>query len=140
LVLDVGCGTGLLFRYVSHEVEELVGVDLSGQLLRCSRERGKAFGNISLVQADADHLPFVDGEFNTVFAFTVLQNLPKPSETLKEIYRVACKGSSIVVTGLKKSFSITFLEQELERAGLRDVLVKDSEKLACYVFQASKER
>jgi ubiquinone/menaquinone biosynthesis C-methylase UbiE len=140
LVLDLGCGTGLLFRYAYPGAEEVVGVDLSGQLLLYARERAKAFTNVSLVQADADHLPFVDGKFHTVFAFTILQNLPKPSTTLKEIRRAAQNGSAIVVTGLKKSFSMASLEQMLKGAGLHLVLVKDDEELACYVLEALKER
>ncbi len=139
-ILDVGCGTGLFFRYVQPEVEEVVGIDLSGQLLRRARDRAKTFGNVSLVQADADHLPFDDCKFNAVFAFTVIQNLSKPLATLKEIHRAAAKGSDIIVTGLKKSFSLENLEQLLKDADLRLVLVRSDEKLACYVLQALKGR
>ena len=139
LVLDVGCGTGLFFGHISPKAGEVVGVDLSLKLLCRARERAKAFTNVSLVQADADHLPFVDNKFSAVFAFTVLQNLPKPSKTLREIHRAAQKGSTVVVTGLKKSFSITLLEQLLKEAGLRVGFVKDDEGLACYVLQALKE-
>ena len=139
LVLDVGCGTGLFFGHISPKAGEVVGVDLSLKLLCRARERAKAFTNVSLVQADADHLPFVDNKFSAVFAFTVLQNLPKPSKTLREIHRAAQKGSTVVVTGLKKSFSITLLEQLLKKAGLRVVFVKDNEGLACYVLQGLKE-
>ncbi len=137
-ILDVGCGTGLFFRYIQHKAEEVVGIDLSGQLLRRARDRAKTFGNVSLVQADADHLPFTDRKFIAVFAFTVIQNLPKPLETLKEIYRVAHNGSNIIVTGLKKSFSLENLEQLLKDADLRLVLVKNDEKLACYVIETLK--
>jgi len=33
-VLDVGCGTGLLFRYVGNSVKLLVGIDISPRILR----------------------------------------------------------------------------------------------------------
>ncbi len=138
IILDVGCGTGLFFRRLQHKVEEVVGIDLSGKLLRRARDRAKTFGNVSLVQADADHLPFTDRKFNAVFAFTVIQNLPKPLETLKEIYRVAQNSSSIIVTGLKKSFSLENLEQLLKDADLRLIVVKNDEKLACYVIETLK--
>ena len=58
------------------------------------------------MQADADHLPFKEEFFDVVFAFTVLQNMPKPSETLDELKRVAKVGGRVVVTGLKKAFPL----------------------------------
>src|SRR4030067_3549747 len=78
LVLDVGCGTVLLFSHIASEAENVVGVDISRNLLHQVKERVDKPRNVELVQADADHLPFKNGLFNAVFAFTVLQNMPKP--------------------------------------------------------------
>lgn len=139
-VLDLGCGTGLFLGYVSPGVEEVVGVDLSGRLLHNAKDRAKTFSNVSLVQADADYLPFMDGKFNAVFAFTVLQNLLRPLATLKEIHRVAQNGGAVVVTGLKKAFSLEHLEQLLVDADLHLLLVKNDEKLACFILQTVNER
>jgi len=113
LILDVGCGTGLLFDYVLGNI--LVGVDVSKGILM--RAKGKIGGreNVFLVQADADYLPFHDGIFDVVFAITLLQNVPSPIETLKEIGRVAKKDAVIVVTGLKKKFGFKDFEKLLSR-------------------------
>ncbi|MEJ2079969.1 MAG: methyltransferase domain-containing protein, partial [Acidobacteriota bacterium] len=81
-VLDVGCGTGLFFSHIATEAQTVVGVDISRLLLLQAKERVRDFPSVLLVQADADHLPFRDACFNVVLAFTVLQNMPKPSETL----------------------------------------------------------
>lgn len=132
-VLDVGCGTGLLFSHVAAEAETVVGVDVSKQLLLQARKRAGKFRSVHLVQADADHLPFKDAYFSVVFAFTVLQNMPKPLETLVEIRRTAKRDASIVVTGLKKVFSLGAFEELLQQAGLRVVSLKDDDILKCYV-------
>jgi ubiquinone/menaquinone biosynthesis C-methylase UbiE len=132
-VLDVGCGTGLLFKHVAAEADNVVGADVSKQLLFLARERARIFLNVSLVQADADFLPFRDDFFNVVFAFTVLQNMPKPKETLHEIRRVAKCGVPVVVTGLKKAFSLKTYEELLQNAGLRVVSIKDDDCVKCYV-------
>src|SRR4030067_188127 len=58
LVLDVGCGTGLLFSRIASESEQVVGVDVSKKLLLQARERARKLRNADVVQADADHLPF----------------------------------------------------------------------------------
>jgi ubiquinone/menaquinone biosynthesis C-methylase UbiE len=86
-----------------------------------------------LVQADADYIPFKDNYFSVVFAFTVLQNLPDPLETLKEVKRIAERDAPIVVTGLKKVFSLGALRELLQSAGLRVVSLKDDDALKCHV-------
>jgi ubiquinone/menaquinone biosynthesis C-methylase UbiE len=86
-----------------------------------------------LVQADADRLPFTSCHFNVVFAFTVLQNMPKPEETLSEIKRNATHDASIVVTGLKKVFSSEAFQKLLQDAGLNVVTLEDEDMLKCHV-------
>ena len=132
-VLDVGCGTGLLFDHTAARVDVLVGVDLAKKLLLLAKERARKFEDVYLVQADADYLPFKLGFFRAVFAFTVLQNMPKPSESLLEIKRVAKLDASIVVTGLKKTFSLQALRNLLEDAGLHPLCIVDRYFLKCYV-------
>lgn len=132
-VLDVGCGTGLLFSHVAAKAETVVGVDVSGKLLLQAKERAKSFRNALVVQADADHLPFRSECFAVVFAFTVLQNMPKPTETLTELKRVAERNGVIVVSGLKKAFSIEAFNALLRQAGLHVVSIKDDTALKCYV-------
>ena len=132
-VVDVGCGTGLLFSEVAAEAQEVVGVDVSGKLLLQARERARIFRNVQLVQADADHLPFKNDHFSVVFAFTMLQNMPKPLETLSEIKRIAECGASVVVTGLKKVFSFEAFQALLREAGLQVVFHDETDSLKCYV-------
>jgi ubiquinone/menaquinone biosynthesis C-methylase UbiE len=139
LVLDLGCGTGLLFSHIASKATNVVGVDVSKGLLLQARERAKTLGNVDLIQADADHLPFKNDVFNAVFAFTVLQNMPKPLETLMEIRRTARDYAVVTVTGLKKTFSTKALEKLLRNAGLHVVSVKDEEKLKCYVASSIKQ-
>jgi demethylmenaquinone methyltransferase/2-methoxy-6-polyprenyl-1,4-benzoquinol methylase len=138
--LDVGCGTGLFFKYVSAKATNVVGIDISKALLLRAKESAKADGNIDLIQADADNLPFKDRDFDVVFAFTVLQNMPEPLVTLKEIKRTAKSGATVIVTGLKKIFSIPTLRKLVEEAGLRIVFTIDDEKLACNVLRAQREQ
>ena len=132
-VLDVGCGTGLLFSHVATEAQTVVGVDISGKLLRQAKKHARDFRSVHLVQADADYLPFRNACFNIVFAFTVLQNMPKPLETLSEIKRNATRDAPVVVTGLKKAFPLEAFQALLQDAGLRVVSLADADALKCYV-------
>lgn len=132
-VLDVGCGTGLFFSHIATEAQTVVGVDISRLLLLQAKERVRDFPSVLLVQADADHLPFRDACFNVVLAFTVLQNMPKPSETLSELKRNAKCDAHFVVTGLKKAFSLEAFTALLHNAGLQVVSLEDDETLKCHV-------
>ena len=133
VVLDVGCGSGLFFNHVATQADLVVGVDVSRKLLFKAKEQARTWSNVFVLQADADHLPFRAELFDDVFAFTVLQNMPKPSETLGELKRVAKLGGRVVVTGLKKAFPLEKFMDVLENSGLKLISFVDDEAINCYV-------
>jgi len=132
LVLDVGCGTGLLFGYVAVKAETTVGMDISKKVLLRARDRGKSLENLHLILADADNMPLKEHIFSHVFAVTLIQNTPNPIKTLNEIRRVAEEKAIVVVTGLKKTFSLESFKELLWDAKLNIVALED-ESLKCYV-------
>lgn len=131
VVLDVGCGTGILFSRIGNTVKLLVGLDISSGLLKIAAERSKKLNkrsSVHLIRADADYLPFSKEIFRKVFAVTLLQNSPVPGATLREMMRVAETDSTIVVTALRKHFSEEEFRHVLRRAGLRFRIVNPSER------------
>ena len=133
VLLDVGCGSGLFFREVAKDAKMAVGVDISRKLLFKAKEKVRTFPNAFVLQADADHMPFKKGCFNQVFSFTVLQNMPKPNETLEEFKRVVKPVGRVVVTGLKKAFPLEKFMDILEKSGLQATAFVDDEDVNCYV-------
>ncbi|MFW6110954.1 MAG: class I SAM-dependent methyltransferase [Thermoproteota archaeon] len=131
-ILDVGCGTGLLFKYVAKRTKSVVALDISLETLLKAQERAKKFENVHLILADADHLPVKSGSFNHLYFMTVLQNVPDPPKTLLEARRVVKEEGSMVITGLKKKFTIEKFEELLRSAGLTFRKLKD-EGLNCQV-------
>jgi ubiquinone/menaquinone biosynthesis C-methylase UbiE len=132
-VLDVGCGSGLFFKEVATQADIVASIDISRKLLLKAKEQAKSLDNVFVLQADADHLPFRDGFFGAVFAFTVLQNMPKPPKTLNELKRVVKGDGRVVVTGLKKAFPLTAFMDVLDGSGLKLVSFVDDEAVNCYV-------
>ena len=130
-VLDVGCGSGLFFTEIAGKAKFIVGVDVSKKLLLKAKEH--AVGNVFVVQADADHLPFRDGFFDVVFSFTVLQNMPKPAVTLLELKRVSVQGGKIAVTGLKKAFPLNTFMDLVEGSGMQLAAFVVEEEINCYI-------
>jgi ubiquinone/menaquinone biosynthesis C-methylase UbiE len=139
-VLDVGCGTGLFFNYVADNAGLVVGLDISRGLLLQANARAKQRENVFVVLGDADHLPFKDAFFSLVFAFTVLQNMPKPVETLQELSRTAKRESSIVATALKRAIPLDKFGEILEQAGLKATSLSDDPKLQCYVVVCDQDQ
>jgi ubiquinone/menaquinone biosynthesis C-methylase UbiE len=133
VVLDVGCGTGLFFSQVASQVSMVVGADISRKLLLKAKDKAKKLSKVFVLQADADRLPFREGIFDAIFAFTVLQNMPEPSETLRELERVAKPSGNVVVTGLKKAFPLDTFMDVLEGTSLRVASFVDVEDLKCYL-------
>jgi ubiquinone/menaquinone biosynthesis C-methylase UbiE len=137
LVLDTGCGTGILFRYVADKAKTTVGLDVSRKILLLAKEHAKNFQNVHLILADADYMPLKENIFSHVFGITLIQNMPNPVKTLREIRRVAKRNAKIVVTGLKKAFSLDEFEELLRDADLNVIFLKD-EGLKCYVAVCTK--
>jgi ubiquinone/menaquinone biosynthesis C-methylase UbiE len=133
-ILDAGCGTGLLFSFVTDKARLTVGIDISKKTLMQAlrRIRDLKISNVFLVQADMDSMPFDTGVFDRIFSMTVLQNSPKPAKTLAEIRRVGKKDVVFVITGLKSIFSKVAFRRLLKNAGMRIVAFEDKD-LKCYV-------
>lgn len=136
-MLDVGCGTGLLFDYVAEKTEELIGLDTSRKILLQAKKRSERFANTHLILADADNMPFEDCVFNYVFAMTIIQNMPNPEKTVDEVKRVAKKTGVMVITGLKKKFPFEVFEDFLRKLSLNVIEIK-GENLKCHVAVCSK--
>lgn len=137
-VLDVGCGTGLLFKHIADKMQTTVGLDISGKTLLQAKKRAKAFTNFHLVLADADHMPFKENFFSHIFVITLLQNMPNPHKTLKEIMSVATENAVIVVTGLKKVFPLDGFKKILKNSGLKIIDLIDDSSLKCHVAVCTK--
>lgn len=61
VVLDVGCGTGVLITdYLNRKVEKCVAVDISQKMIETAKTKFSEYDNIQFLCADAEQLDFVD--------------------------------------------------------------------------------
>ena len=100
IVLDNGCGTGLLFEYVT---AYMVGLDVSVKLLIKAKDRANDM--VQLVNGDSENLPFRPRVFHFVMSFTVLQNVSNPERMLREMDSARRVDGGLVVSILKKALS-----------------------------------
>jgi SAM-dependent methyltransferase len=94
VLLDVGCGGGLLLRDALATGADVTGLDHSEEMVALARERAPG---ARVVHGSAERLPFGDGEFTAVSMSVVFFFLPDPGAALAECRRVLAPGGRLAV-------------------------------------------
>lgn len=98
-VLDIGCGTGILFPSILERTGQeghLTGLDPSGEMLRKAR-RNCHDPSVVLLQGFAESIPTVDGIFDAVILFSCYPHLADPAKAIAECNRVlTCNGRILI--------------------------------------------
>jgi demethylmenaquinone methyltransferase / 2-methoxy-6-polyprenyl-1,4-benzoquinol methylase len=99
-VLDVATGTGLVAQALVRRYGcQVTGLDQSPQMLAGARARLAGdhllAERISLVEGEAERLPFADGEFDHLTFTYLLRYVDDPGATLRELARVVEPGGRI---------------------------------------------
>ncbi len=92
-VLVDGIGTGLDIPYLPAACEA-IGIDLTHSMLHRARRSSRHF---SLVQADAEALPFPDGCFDVIVMHLILAVVPHAGLALAEASRVLQPGGRVLI-------------------------------------------
>ncbi len=88
-VLDVGAGTGFLSLILAEMGHEVVGVDVSKNMIDRAKDKAKNKGlKIDFRIDDAENLSFEDNSFDAVVNRAVLWTLPDPEKAVREWKRV----------------------------------------------------
>ena len=98
-VLEVGVGTGLSLPDYDKQLE-IVGIDLSPDMLEKARERvaDEELDHVTgLHEMDAADLKFPDGAFDTVVAMYVMTVVPEPEMVMRELARVTKPGGQVLL-------------------------------------------
>lgn len=109
-VLDLGCGSGwatrLLARLVSDGPEgfgQVIGLDVSDEMVRLARAASREFENILYVQGSASKIPWEENFFDKVLSVESFYYYPDQDRALMELFRVmAPKGRLYILINLYK--------------------------------------
>jgi ubiquinone/menaquinone biosynthesis C-methylase UbiE len=109
-VLDLGCGSGwatrLLARLVGEGPEgfgQVVGVDVSDQMIRQARAASKDFENILYVWGSATQIPWEENFFDKMLSVESFYYYPDQDRALAELFRVmAPRGRMFILINLYK--------------------------------------
>ncbi len=94
-LLEIGAGTGLNFRFYP-SCKHSVASEFSCKMLMVAKEKPRR-ENISLIQTDAEILPFAENTFDAAFATLVFCSIPNPEKAFAELKRVIRKNGKIIL-------------------------------------------
>ncbi len=89
-VLDVGCGDGALTRRIADAGAEVVGIDISDELLDAALARGLDVRKLSVT-----HMTF-HASFNAVFSNAVLHWVTQPDRAIERVRAAVKTGGHLV--------------------------------------------
>lgn len=139
IVGDLGGGTGHTALAMAPFVRHVVVVDRSPEMLHAARRRLKGVPNVELQEGNLSALPLEDGKLDLAILSFVLHYLADPAAGVTEAARVVRPGGRVVAVDLRphdrtryreemghrwQGFELTLLRDWLDRAGLRDIVVR----------------
>lgn len=95
-ILDLGCGTGILSKYILEQNPEvrIEGVDISPKAIEVAKKNLKNFKNAKFRVGDTGKLPFKDNTFDVVAGNSILHHVSL-EEAIPEIIRVSKEGAKV---------------------------------------------
>lgn len=104
-VLDVACGPGIVVEALARFAGEVVGCDITPEMLARAQQRCAAAGltNVRFSPGRAEALPFDDAAFDVVVSRSAVHHFPDPAAALREMARVVRAGGRVVTVDVMSS-------------------------------------
>ena len=120
-VLDLGCGAGWASRILARLVGEgpeghgqVIGIDISDEMVRRARTASKDFDNVMFVVGSAEKIPWEENFFDKVLSVESFYYYPDQDRALHELFRVmAPRGRLFILINLYKDnpYSLRWVEE-----------------------------
>ena len=99
-VLDVGCGTGVLFPYyLERNVQSITAVDLSPEMVKIAKSK---FPQAEIICDDAESISF-DRQFDVIMIYNAFPHFPNPDALIENLSKALKAGGRISIAhGMSK--------------------------------------
>ena len=99
-VLDVACGTGVLFPYyLQRNVKDITAVDLSPEMVKIAKSK---FPQADIICGDAETIAF-DRQFDTVMIYNAFPHFPEPEKVIENLAKaIKPNGRISIAHGMSK--------------------------------------
>ena len=96
-VLDVACGTGVLFPfYLERKVASVTGIDISHEMAKLAEAKHAAYDNIHVICGDVEETRF-GRKFDTVMVYNAFPHFPDPERLIATLASVTREGGRLTV-------------------------------------------
>ena len=93
--LEIGCGNGRMTEFIVWKYDEVIGTDISGEMIRLARERMSNVKNVKLFETDGESIPAPYESVDVAFSYLVFQHIKDRDmirRNFEEVYRVLKPG------------------------------------------------
>ena len=96
-ILDVACGTGILFPfYLERKVASVTGIDISHEMAKLAAEKHKDCENIQVICGDVEETRFA-GQFDNVMVYNAFPHFPEPERLIATLASVTKEGGRLTI-------------------------------------------
>ena len=96
-VLEIGAGTGSQLRWYAPGVEVTALEPDAAMFARARRRAAQSVANVTLVEGQAEELPFAGASFDTAVSAFALCTVADPAAALSELRRVLVPGGTLLL-------------------------------------------
>ena len=124
-ILDIGCGTGVMFPfYIEKNVNSITAVDLSPEMVKIAKSK---FPQADVICDDAESITF-DKQFDVVMIYNAFPHFPNPDALIENLSKAIKSGGRISIAhGLSKK---ELDEIHMKSAGRVSNLLPECDELA----------
>jgi len=99
-VLDVACGPGIVVEALARSAGEVIGCDITPEMLEKARERCAKAGiaNARFKPGRAEALPFPDASLDVVVSRSAVHHFADPAAAFREMARVVKPGGRVLMS------------------------------------------
>lgn len=99
-LLDVACGTGVLFPYyLERNVESITAIDLSAEMVKIAKSK---FPQANIICGDAEKIIF-DKQFDAIMIYNAFPHFPEPLKVIENLSKALKNGGRFTVAhGMSK--------------------------------------
>lgn len=96
-VLDVACGTGVMFEhYLARGVGEVVGIDISPEMAKLAAEKFKGEERVSVLCGDVTEYSF-HRKFDRIVVYNAFPHFPDPEGLIATLSALLKRGGTLTV-------------------------------------------
>ena len=96
-VLDVACGTGVLFDYyLERNVASVTGIDISPEMAKIAQSKYAGEIRVQVICADVEEYPFGE-KFDRIVVYNAFPHFPKPKYLIRRLSELLKEGGRLTI-------------------------------------------